>query len=345
MGKNIYILSIKHTKIIKIFINFFIFFFIKKIIKHRINSISIFPKVSVFLPIYNKESFLKRSIKSIQRQTLKNLEIIAINDFSTDNSLKVLKCMAKNDKRIKIINNDRNHGLLYSRGMGILNCTGEYIMNLDPDDKLSNKKNLEILYEKAKKFKIDIIIFRLKKLYTNNETIYNDIKDLKLRFLFTENNTLQKWKVHNLITNKFIKRKIALKAYHYLEKKIHKNKWNYGEDNIWSILIKKFSNSIIYFNKFIYIYFKNKYSLMHNNGNDLQIKNKIYRFEMLISLYNIKNINALNKLLNNTKDTIKRDIEIRNLIIRLFIHFIKYYRRNKLVIKKLTKVLKKYIKY
>ena len=71
------------------------------------------------MPIYNKDFYLKRSIRSLQDQSLSNIEIVAINDCSTDNTLKLLKFMSKKDKRIKIINNDRNHGLLYSRAMGI----------------------------------------------------------------------------------------------------------------------------------------------------------------------------------------------------------------------------------
>ena len=94
------------------------------------------PKISVFLPIYNKEKFLYRSIGSIQNQTLKKIEIIPVNDCSEDNTLDILKKIAKNDKRIKIVNNPKNRGLLYSRAMGIINSRGEYIMNLDPDDEL-----------------------------------------------------------------------------------------------------------------------------------------------------------------------------------------------------------------
>ena len=119
------------------------------------------PKVSIFLPIYNKEEYLIESIGSVQNQTLKNIEIIVVNDFSSDNSLKILKNLSKIDNRIKIVNNDRNRGLLYSRAMGIINCTGEYVINLDPDDKLSSPNDLEILYNKAKLFNIDTIIFLL----------------------------------------------------------------------------------------------------------------------------------------------------------------------------------------
>lgn len=300
--------------------------------KYEYNKKFKIPKVSVFLPIYNKQAFLIRSINSILRQTLKEIEIIAVNDCSTDNSLKKIKKMAKKDNRIKIINNDRNHGLLYSRAMGILNCTGDYIMNLDPDDQLSSKYDLEFLYRKAKKFKTDIIIFRLKKKYTNK---LNEFKNKKTRFLLNNNSTLQKWQTHNLITNKFIKRNIILKVYNYYKKNIYKYKWNYGEDNIWSILIKKTSNSIIYINKKIYIYFKNQYSLMHNGKNDLQSKNLLYRFEKLKILYKIKKVNAAFRLLNKTKDTIKRDLEFRKRMKRLLIYYMNFYKKHKL---KLTNI-------
>ena len=113
------------------------------------------PKVSVFLPIYNKEKYLINSIESLQKQTIKNIEIIAVNDCSTDNSLKILKKLSKKDHRIKIINNDRNHGLLYSRAKGIVNSKGDFLMNLDPDDKLEGNNNLKVLFNKAKKSNLD----------------------------------------------------------------------------------------------------------------------------------------------------------------------------------------------
>ena len=78
--------------------------------------------------------------------------------------------MAKNDSRIKIINNDRNRGLLYSRAMGILNSNGEYIMNLDPDDELSSPEDLEYLYNIWKELDVDIISFGLIKKFGLNST-------------------------------------------------------------------------------------------------------------------------------------------------------------------------------
>ena len=103
--------------------------------------------------------FLKRSITSIQIQTLRNIEIIVVNDYSDDNSLEILIKIGENDSRIKIINNNQNIGLLYSRAMGIINSKGEYLMNFDPDDELARPDNLEYLYKIANKLKVDIIEF------------------------------------------------------------------------------------------------------------------------------------------------------------------------------------------
>lgn len=111
----------KTFKISKIYLFFIIYLILIEsniYIKRNINNIQ--PKISIFLPIYNKAKFLNKSIGSLQKQTLRNIEIIPVNDCSEDNSLEILKKMAKRDSRIKVINNDRNRGLLYSRAMGIL---------------------------------------------------------------------------------------------------------------------------------------------------------------------------------------------------------------------------------
>ena len=119
------------------------------------------PKISVFIPIYNRENFIAQCIHSVQTQTLKDIEIVAVNDCSDDNTLNILKDLAKNDNRIKIVNNDRNHGLLYSRAMGILNSTGKYLMNLDSGDKIYGNDSLEFLYNISKSLKLDITAFNI----------------------------------------------------------------------------------------------------------------------------------------------------------------------------------------
>ena len=202
------------------------------------------PKISLFLPIYNKEKYIHRCIRNIQNQTLKDIEIVAINDHSTDNSLKILNDLAKNDDRIKIINNEQNHGLLYSRAMGILNSFGEYLMNIDPDDELEDNNALKYLYKKVKISKSDIIAFNIIRKDFNEIVkckFMNEIIQQPKLFtsIFDANNVMKDY----FIWNKLIKKEVFLEAYEYFKKFIYKWKWNFHEDNIWSILVHiKFYN-------------------------------------------------------------------------------------------------------
>ncbi|WP_052671756.1 glycosyltransferase family 2 protein [Photobacterium leiognathi] len=91
------------------------------------------PLVSVILPVYNAEKYLHEALSSIVEQTYTNLEIIVINDGSTDNSLSIIKEFSVVDERIKIINRE-NKGLIYSLNEAISISTGQYIARMDADD-------------------------------------------------------------------------------------------------------------------------------------------------------------------------------------------------------------------
>ena len=90
------------------------------------------PFISVLLPAYNAEKFLKESIDSILCQTYSNFELIIINDGSNDNTQTIID--AYDDSRIKCITNSQNKGLIDSLNEGILSCTGIYIIRMDADD-------------------------------------------------------------------------------------------------------------------------------------------------------------------------------------------------------------------
>ena len=91
-------------------------------------------KVSVIIPIYNVEEYLAQCLESIINQTYRNLEIICINDCSTDNSLTILKEYQQKDSRIVILQNKENGGLAYTRNVGIQKAAGEYVLFVDSDD-------------------------------------------------------------------------------------------------------------------------------------------------------------------------------------------------------------------
>ncbi len=90
-------------------------------------------KVSVIVPVFNVEAYLNESLDSILNQTLNDIEIICINDGSTDNSLNILETYAKKDKRIKIISKE-NEGQGVARNVGLDDAQGEYISFVDSDD-------------------------------------------------------------------------------------------------------------------------------------------------------------------------------------------------------------------
>lgn len=116
------------------------------------------PKISIIIPIYNVENYLNQTLFSAVNQTLKEIEIICIEDCSTDNSLKILESFAKIDQRVKIICHEKNMGVSISRKEGILASKGEYLMFLDGDDYL-NVTACKKLYYKIVKQKADMLQF------------------------------------------------------------------------------------------------------------------------------------------------------------------------------------------
>ncbi|MDR1983104.1 MAG: glycosyltransferase [Holosporaceae bacterium] len=108
------------------------------------------PKVSVIVPIYNVEKFLSRCLESIINQTLENLEIICVDDGSTDNSNNILKELAAKDNRIVVINQE-NKGVGAARNSAMDIAKGEYIGFVDSDDWI-DLNYFEKLYEAAKKY-------------------------------------------------------------------------------------------------------------------------------------------------------------------------------------------------
>ena len=90
--------------------------------------------ISIIVPVYNEKDTLERCLKSLISQSYKNIEIICIDDASTDASLLILEAFAEKDERIKIIKNKENKGIAYCRNIGLKSAVGEYIMWCDSDD-------------------------------------------------------------------------------------------------------------------------------------------------------------------------------------------------------------------
>ena len=137
------------------------------------------PIASTVIPIYNSQNYITRAIRSIQNQNIKDIEIILINDYSTDGSLSLITEMQKEDKRIKIINNKKNLGILYSRCIGTLSAKGKYIFPLDNDDMFLDQDVFSVITNIAEKGFFDIVEF--KGIFSNkgdeNNILKNKISD------------------------------------------------------------------------------------------------------------------------------------------------------------------------
>ncbi len=113
------------------------------------------PKISVIIPVYNVEKYLPTCLDSLVNQTFNDIEIICINDGSTDGSLEILHEYAQRDSRMKIIS-QKNQGVSFSRQVGLNNALGEYIMFCDSDDYYSPDMCMS-MYETIQERQVDIV--------------------------------------------------------------------------------------------------------------------------------------------------------------------------------------------
>ena len=115
--------------------------------------------ISIIIPVYNVENYLKESLDSVCNQSFGNIEIICVNDGSTDNSLEILNEYAKSDSRIKIISKE-NGGLSSARNVGLRHAKGKYVYFIDSDDYL-NHDAMKECYELSEENNLDMLIFKL----------------------------------------------------------------------------------------------------------------------------------------------------------------------------------------
>lgn len=134
--------------------------------------------VSIIVPIYNSEKYLKACLQSVLVQTYKNIEVLLIDDGSTDQSGAICDAYAKKDARIHVFHN-QNHGVSYSRNCGIKFSKGEYLLFVDSDDTI-NTKYIEGLMQYT--FQYDLIISSILDIWENKKStrrIYQERGNLK----------------------------------------------------------------------------------------------------------------------------------------------------------------------
>lgn len=209
-------------------------------------------KISIIMPVYNKEKYLYKSIKSILNQTYENFELIIVNDGSTDNSSSICHKFEQEDSRIKIIDIE-NNGVSNARNIGIKNANGQYIQFIDADDYI-DKYMLEDLVNLSEKYNTDIIITEIKKVDLKS----NKSKEILLPFSGLKSiddmmdNFAQVQKetgIYGCVSNKFI-RKSIIDEYGL---KFDKRLW-LAEDLDFYLELYKYVTNVYFCNKAYYYY-------------------------------------------------------------------------------------------
>lgn len=126
--------------------------------------------ITVIIPVYNSEKYIEKCLTSVTNQIYKNLEIIVVDDGSSDNSIDIIKNYAKKDNRIKIFSQE-NQGLSAARNVGLDLATGEYIVFLDSDDWLELDA-LSVAYEILTENNAEVVIWSYVREY-NSKSIEN----------------------------------------------------------------------------------------------------------------------------------------------------------------------------
>ena len=243
------------------------------------------PKISIVIPVFNNEKYLNRLIRSIQKQKIKEIEIIFVDDASTDNSFKIIENYKNIDNRIKIFRNRQNKGSLYTYIRCILEAKANYTMILDADDMLLS--NLKELYEISVKNNKDINDFGY--IYGNIDNFF-EIKmgnrELNQPYI-GEMIFSNRYHGCTYITKKIMKSEIIKKAVKSLKEEYLNSKIILHADTLIFICILYHSKSYKSYNKmFSQIYMINDESTSNNivkNYNEL-FRVSIYLFKYISEL-------------------------------------------------------------
>lgn len=256
-------------------------------------------KISIIIPIYNAERYLKECLDSIIYQKYQNIELILINDGSIDNSDIICKDYARKDKRIKLIK-QKNSGVSSARNVGINVSTGTVILFVDSDDLLEDGAIEKIVNCIENN---DLLCYGYKELYKNscnntvleeNFLINNDIF-LKSVYLTKE--------VGGYLWNKCFRADIIKKNKILFDTNLH-----YCEDLVFVTEYLKYCKKVYYLNKTLYMYRMRKSSVSYN-------------------FFNKKNITLLNSYKKLIDDNI--DVEISNRL--KYNYLVSYYKLKKLI--------------
>ena len=223
-------------------------------------------KISIIVPVYNVENYLKKCLDSLINQTIEDIEIICINDGSTDTSFEILQNYVQKDNRIKVLLNQTNIGASAARNKGIEFAQGEYIGFCDSDDWV-DLDFYEKLYTTAKENNADIAVTNIIKVKKNKFKKFFTIKKSE----FSEE-YYKKLKICNAPDYSYTCNKI------YKTSELKKYNLKFGNYIVYEDAV--FTTQILYYLKKLvtvpgtnYYYLYRKNSLIHSKNNNIDLNN------------------------------------------------------------------------
>ena len=256
----------------------------EKLIDNEIIEYDNKPLISIIIPSYNKKDMILKSIRSIQNQNFKNIEIIIVNDCSIDNSTFLFNYLLKTDPRIRIFHHMINMGCWRSRLDGIIYSRGKYIILFDAGDLYEDNYVLLDAYNVMEKNHIDSCKFLFRIIRTFKNITYSKV------FFHARYNPKIVYETNNIralnrkvfsfwgnIWNRLVRANIFTKALLLLNKlllNIHKNVW---DDSWFNEIINKASYSYTIFERIGYIYLQNGYGEGSPRARTIEQKSKIIK--------------------------------------------------------------------
>ena len=253
------------------------------------------PKVSVIVPVYNVSNYIEKCLDSLFNQTYDNLEIIIVDDCSTDNSYNIVKKLIKNKNNVKLYKNETNKGLSYTRNFALSKSEGDYISYIDSDDYVPCNYYLELINKVLEEYS-DVVVCDIILVDEDKGTSKREYCGGESNFDFVS---------HSLSAsacNKLFKRNV-----------IETNKFSEGKINEdLAVVIPAIvnSNKVSYTDKTYYNY------IQRNNS----IQNSQFSLKRFDIFYGVKL--TLERIANNKRFNEYKDCLIFNQIILLFIYVI-----------------------
>ena len=275
------------------------------------------PRISAVIPCYNCAPFIRRAMRSIQNQDMKDIQIIIVDDKSNEETVNILNELEKEESRLEIYHNEKNMRILYTRSFGILRARGKYVVTLDQDDMFLDSDAFDALYIAAEDGNFDIISYRIFEAFD-----YYDRNRIK-EHMFN-------WKKHNLkiyqpelscyvvstngepkgndinIWGKLYRTSVYQSAINLIGEEEYKKPLKWAEDVIMLYIISNVASSYKYIRKYCLFHCVSRTSSSNFVNEDDKIYEELFKANMELNLSKKECYNVPAKYILNNVGYLKR---------------------------------------